>query len=143
MNASEIIAERYNALIERYDRDRGLHNFSAAERAIWFLVTLRCEIDMNGFDSVFFQALQKDELEESIAYLRELGVEDIAVLLQEAITLLESHGFYVQRDNKPRMGFFDLSKDVRGEIDSIGERLTADDVLWDIDPKLCEMLGTR
>jgi trans-2-enoyl-CoA reductase len=143
MNASEIIAEKFNGLVERYDRDGGLNSFSTAERAIWFLVTTRCEIDINSFNDVFIQSLWKDELEESIVYLRELGIDDIASLFEEAITLLETHGFYVQGDNKPRMRFHDLPQDVQNKIDAIGERVTENDILWDIDPKLCEMLNTQ
>ncbi len=140
--AAEIIAARYDKLIPQYNRGRKnrLSAFTRTERAIWLLVTIRCEIDMEGFESVFDQALSRGELVEAIGYLRELDLPEIAELLERALAILDTHDFYTQYGN-PMSICSDYSDELRAELDTIGEKITEGDVLWNIDEKLVDMLA--
>jgi hypothetical protein len=95
---------------------------------------------MEGFVSVFDQALLRSELVEAIGYLRELDLGEIAGLFEQALALLDINHFYAQ-DGKPVTGCSGLSQQYRDELAAIGQRITQEDVLWDIDEKLADMLS--
>jgi hypothetical protein len=84
---------------------------------------------MNGFDSVFEQALKLEEVEVLIGGLRSLDEDRLADEIEAASKLLQRHECYSGGR---------ISDDVRDRLESIGDRIG--DRLWDLDSKLVALL---
>src|SRR5579885_2689941 len=93
-DAWEVVADKFDELIERRNSDRQMASFTHLERAIWFIVTMRCGMDIDGFGSIFEQSMTRDEIVEAIGYLRQLELTNVAVLFERAIALLDNNDFY-------------------------------------------------
>jgi hypothetical protein len=133
LRASNIIAEKFSELVDSHNPNR-LVGLTRAERAIYLLIRIRCEKDMEGFDSIFDQAISRHEMLEAIVYMKELGLNETAQLFEQVLQLLSNANVYVDGDF-PQMA---SPHDVDVAIDIIGEQVG--DVLWQIDEKLLEML---
>jgi hypothetical protein len=136
--AWEIIAEKFNDLVDRYDKRA---QFTRAERAIWFIIIIRCEIDAASFTSVFEQAVSRSEIVETIEYLKELDLDKIATAFEEVMTLLAAHGFYNANGHPVKGWDIDLPIEVRDKIKTIGNMVEDGQDLWEVDDKLLEMLN--
>src|SRR4051794_11524929 len=90
--ADKIVADKFDELVHRTRSD--LSNFTKAERMVWFIVIIRCDIDQDGFTSIFEQSLTRAQMTEAIGYIKELGLADIASLLEQALRLLDANGIY-------------------------------------------------
>ncbi len=140
--AADIVAGKYRELIPRLkgSKKNRLSALTRAERAIWLLVTIRSAIDSDGFESVFDQAVTRNELVEAIGYLREFNLPEIAELFERALLILDTHGFYTKYGN-PMTICSDYSDQLREELDTIGKGITKGDVLRHIDDQLVDMLA--
>jgi len=94
---------------------------------------------MDGFSSVFDQALSRNELVELIGCLNEIGINEIFELLERAITLLDTNNFYAQ--DRDFITDYYLTQQHIDELEIIGEIITKNRVLWKIDDKLVAMFS--
>jgi hypothetical protein len=127
MDPVDRIAEEFNRLIEARPK-------IYAEQVVFFVVVARCEIDMAGFLSVFEQALDHEEVLILITGLRKLDAQVLAEEFSTALTLLETAGFYPDRDSRK------LSSSARDQVADIQGRIG--DRLWDLDAKLVALLSS-
>jgi hypothetical protein len=103
-----------------------------AERIVYYIVATRCEIDINGFASVYEQELNPAELEVLIDGLQRIGEAELAAEFRRGFELLESDGYYAH------MNWNKVAPRVKASIDAIGERVGPR--LWDLDEKLAALL---
>jgi hypothetical protein len=125
-------------IIEEFDRLVALGGDAVAarplaERVIYYVVATRCEIDINGFVSVYEQLLTPAELEMLISGLQRIGEAELAAEFRRGFQLLESDGFY------GHMSWKKVAPAVKAEIKAVGGRVGAR--LWDLDDKLASLLG--
>jgi hypothetical protein len=79
MDAFDYIAARFNKIISDVNETGGRPDLLPEyDRAIFHLLSIRCEIDINGFDSVFDQLLTEDELLFSVGVLERLEFNTLA-----------------------------------------------------------------
>lgn len=105
MEDHERIIAVFDELVKRYRAEHGTSLFTPAERAVWFLVSVRCEMDINGFDSVFQQLLKRSEAPETIAYLEAVGLPEIAAHFRNVLALRDAHDFYAA-DGQAQISFY-------------------------------------
>lgn len=55
MDCGTIIAERYNYIIENKASSNNTNELRFIDKSIFYIVSLRCEIDINGNASIFEQ----------------------------------------------------------------------------------------
>jgi hypothetical protein len=136
--AGDAVTAKFDELVHRTRSN--LPNFTKAERMVWFIVIIRCDMDQDGFTSIFEQSLTRPQMVESIGYIKELGLANIASLLEQALGLLDANGIY-NAEGRVILSFYeDLSEEIRDELDIIGEAVMHDDQLWEVDEKLYEFL---
>ncbi len=132
MNASDRISEVYDSFVKA-GPDR-LMNRSKAEQLVWFVVLARCEKDMNGFSSVFEQALDENGMRVLTSGLHSIFEPELADAFSQAFQALRLDGFY---EHLIWNRVSDASKRLIDEIeDRVGERL------WDLDEKMAAMLDS-
>jgi len=130
MDATDRIVEEIDRLVA-LGRD-GVAARPLSEQIVYYVVATRCEIDIDGFASVYEQDVNPAELEVLINGLRRIGEAELAADFRRGLELLEMDGFYTH------MNWNKVSLLVKAEIDAIGERV--DQRLWDLDEKLAALL---
>jgi hypothetical protein len=133
MNASDRIVEEFNRLVA-IGQDR-IPDQPHAERVVYFVVATRCEIDMEGFASVFEQAFKPSELRILVEGLHSLGEKYLADEFARGFELLRLEGFY------DHMNWNRVSAGAKQQIAQIGERIG--DRLWGLDEKLAALLDAE
>lgn len=97
------------------------------------MIILRTEKDINGFASIFEQALPLYQLEEAITCLQSLNLPSIASAFEEALSFIMSITQYDEngfpKDWPDKMG---------GQLVTISDRIG--DALWDVDDRLQSLL---
>lgn len=138
MHAAEKVADYFTLLVERCNRESTcLASFAKCDRTIFYIVATRCEIDINGFASVFHQLLSAEEVEFLINSLRELGAGQLAELFERALGRLKEAGFYENEGGSIedfRSHEFDLF------LESIEQELLVNNDLWDLDDRLATLI---
>ncbi len=132
MNATDRIVEEFDRLVTL--GRSGVATRPSAERVVYYVVSTRCEIDINGFASVYEQGLNPTELAILVDGLRQLGKKKLVNEFQQGFKMLERDGFY------EHLNWNKVADSVKAEIDVIGERIG--DQLWDLDEKLASILNT-
>ncbi len=130
MDATDRIVEEFNRLVA-LGRD-GVAKRPAADRIVYFVVATRCEIDIDGFASVYEQDLNPSELAILVEGLNQIGERELAREFRRGFDLLDADGFY------EHMNWNKVSDSVKAEIEAIGKRVG--DRLWDLDEKLAALL---
>ena len=130
MDATNRIIEEYDRLVA-LGRD-GVALQSESDRIVFYVVSTRCEIDINGFASVFEQELNPRELGMLIDGLNRIGEPGLAREFHHGFILLKRDGFY------EHMNWNKVSALTKDEIKAIGERIG--DRLWALDKKLVALL---
>lgn len=136
----EKIADKFSELTVKFNETMSISGFTKIERMIWFIIVTRCEIDRANFASVFEQALTKSELVETIAYLKELELFETAESFERATHILDNNGFY-NEDGQPAASFYKLHQGLPDEIEILGEKIQEENILWDVDGKLLNLLN--
>lgn len=138
MDASQQLAEYFESVNEQCNRDPSGRptNLPEHDRIIYYVISTRCEIDMNGFNSVFDQLLTESELCFLIDALEQLGVPQMAGWFDRARFRLRRAGFF---DNDS-MRVSDLDKDESGLLDDIEEEIRNNDSLWGLDECLVDLI---
>jgi hypothetical protein len=130
MNASKRIAVEFDRLVA-LGQD-GVAQRPMEERIVYYVVATRCEIDIDGFASVYEQDLNATELEILIKGLDRIGESALATEFRRGYELLTAEGFYAH------MNWNKVSWSVKSEIDAIGKIIG--DRLWELDGKLVGLL---
>jgi hypothetical protein len=130
MDATDRIVEEFDRLVAL--GRNGVATQPLAERIVFYIVATRCEIDIDGFASVYEQELNAAEIEVLIDGLQRIGEAELAAEFQRGFELLESDGFYTH------MNWNNIAPSVKTDIDAIGERVGPR--LWDLDEKLAALL---
>lgn len=121
----DIVSDKFSDLVFS---KREYQTFTRAERAIWCIVTIACSMDMDGFSSVYEQALTRDEIMEAIEFMKELGVEDVAMGFEQTLALLDKHNWYEMRGND-WIGV-ELPDEDQELFDEIGDSICDEQKLW-------------
>ncbi len=138
MDAPTRVAAYFEDLIERCNRSgqgrpTGL---PARDQYIFYVISTRCEMDINGFESVFDQLLEEFEITILIDALKELGCTTLSKAFSTARDRLAGAGFF---DDEERM-VCDLATDDYGFLDDIEEAVRSSNLMWDLDTSLAELL---
>ena len=124
-------------IVDEFDRQVALGREKMAHepyaaRVVNVVVTVRCEKDMEGFDSIFEQALTADELQLLAEGLKRLGEAALAKEFAGVLKALKEDGVY------KHMNWNKVSDTVKRKIELAEERIG--DELWDLDEKLAALL---
>jgi hypothetical protein len=130
MDPTDRIASEYDRLVAM-GRD-GVASCPQSERFVFCAVSTRCEIDINGFDSVFEQGLTADELLILIDGLNLIHEPHLALEFRRGFDLLDAQGFY------QHLNWNHVAQEAKNEIDAIGDRVG--DQLWQLDDKMAKLL---
>jgi len=133
MDASLRIVEEFDRLVAM--GRGGVSKRPLAEQVVYYVVATRCEIDINGFASVYEQGLSLAELELLVGGLQKIGEGELAAEFRRGIELLKSDGFY------RHMNWNKVSPEVEAQIDAIGERVGSR--AWNLDEKLAALLDAN
>ncbi len=133
MDATDRVANEFERLVA-LERDR-IAKRPARERFLYHVVAARCEMDINGFASLYEQLLNPAELATLVEGLNQIAESELAGEFRRGFELLDTDGFYAHRN------WHKVSDSVKTEIDAIGERVG--DRLWDLDEKLAAQLDDR
>jgi len=128
--SDERIAMEFNNLID-LGRDE-VNTMSFAHRAIFYIVATRCEIDIDGFSSVYEQDLTAAELATLVAALEVIGESDLATAFDRGYRLLEQDGYY------NHLNWNLVPPETMAQIELIGKQVG--DRMWDLDAKLVALL---
>lgn len=128
MDATDRIAQIFDRLVQL---GRNASELTMSERMVYYVVATRCEIDINGFASVYEQHLVPEEIKILIGGLERINERGLADEFQRGFDVLKSDGFY------EHMNWNLVSDTVKSEIDMIGARIG--NRLWDIDEKLTSL----
>jgi S-adenosylmethionine synthetase len=130
MDATDRIVEVFNRLVA-LGRD-GVASRPVAEQMVYYVVATRCEIDIDGFLSVYEQDLNPTEVNILVQGLNRIGENDLADEFFRGFDSLTQDGFY------EHMNLSRVSDSVVAELKAIGERVA--DRLWELDDKLAALL---
>lgn len=136
MDSSAEVARRFEDILKRCSTTGRPDELHHRERVIYYIVSVRCEIDMNGFESVLDQLLTEDEVDFIGSALEELNEEDLASAWRKISSLLKSVG------HKPRgiSPVSSLPQAVRQQLETLAHEASAGDRLWKLDERLTELL---
>ena len=138
MDASTRVAAYFEDLIERCNRNGQGRRTSLPERDqyIFYVLSTRCEMDINGFESVFDQLLEQSEITILITALNELGCTTLANEFATARDRLADVGFFDDEE----MMVCDLATDSGGFLDDIEESVRTCNLMWELDDSLAKLL---
>ena len=132
-NAAIRVAERFNFINANW---RDLAQFSETDRMIWYIVSTRCELDMEGFHSVFEQLLTEQELLFLITSLGRLREPNLASAFQRAHESLSRVGFF----GRPGARCDAFGPELLEELSEIEAFLQSKQAMWALDAKLARLL---
>src|SRR2546425_5062165 len=115
MDATDRIVKEFDRLVAL-----GRHGVTArplTEQIVYYVVATRCEIDIDGFASVYEQDLNPAELAILVDGLNQIGENELASEFRRGFDLLNADGFF------EHMNWNKVSDSAKAEIDAIGVRL--------------------
>ena len=133
MDADLIIAEHYRSIIDSVNSG-GVASLSENDRMIWYIVSARCEKDMEGFESIFVQFVSEPEVAYLVDSLGMIDEPELAMLFDRAYQTLQQAGFYDQGSSSYYQLGDSLRRQLKGIEDLIGDRL------WGLDDKLVRLI---
>ncbi len=135
MDSSAEVARRFEEILRRCGATGRPNRLPHGERVIYYIVSVRCEIDINGFDSVLDQLLTEDELDFVGASLEELNEENLAAAWRKIASLLKSVGHKPCGSSPVRS----LPQAVRQQLAALAHEANAGDRLWHLDERLAKL----
>ncbi len=114
MDATDRIAQIFDRLVEL---GRNSSELTVSERIVCYVVSTRCDIEINGFASVYEQHLVPEEIEILIDGQDRINEGSLADEFQRGYDVLKSDGFY------KHMNWNLVSDAVKSEIAMIGARI--------------------
>lgn len=136
LTPEEKISDRFNTIIRLCDKNGRPSHLTYADRAVFYIVSVRCEMDINGFSSVFEQLLTRDELDFLIAALERLSESGLAATFGKARQLLKDVGFMYGESR-----ITDCPLKIIESFDEIERNIRLNDRLWRFDDKLLAIGG--
>ena len=134
MEPDLIISDHYTSLVHRVNSN-GVSSLSETDRMIWYIVSARCEKDMEGFDSIFIQLVSEPELVFLIESLRRIDEPELAMLFDRAHQALRQAGFYI----KGTPSYYQIDEELQEKLNEIGDLI--DQRMWGLDEKLERLIG--
>jgi ABC-type transport system involved in cytochrome c biogenesis ATPase subunit len=135
MDSSTEVARRFEDILKRCGSTGRPDGLPHAQRVVYYIVAVRCEMDMNGFDSVLDQLLTEDELHFVCASLEELNEESLAATWWKIASFLKSVGLKPSGSSPIRS----LPQAVQQELDVLAKTANAGNRLWHLDEKLAAL----
>ena len=134
--ADERIAVYFEQLIKRD------YQTPPQDRLIYLVVSVRCQMDMGGFNSAFDQLLRDEPTQQFfLDGLRKLDEPTLVDAFVRAHSRLKTAGSF----DDPDLSVFDLEdendEDERGFLADIASEIR--ERLWDLDEKLCGLLPQK
>jgi hypothetical protein len=144
MDDSRLVLEKYSELVDnKWTFEHRLNHCTPAERAIWLVLEIHLSIELDGFSSVFEQALTRSEILEAVSVFQQLHSPQIADSLLQALTLLDRHCDYGQLDSVI-LGAWQVCDQVTDSIDNIGDHIySSPDWGLNIEKQLADMLRSE
>lgn len=133
--SAEKVADEFDKIITKCDSNGRPSGLSYFERVIYYVVSVRCEMDMNGFASVFEQLLTKEEFEFLIDALNDISEVNLANSFLEAKYLLEEINFYNDEENH----IDNYSLEIVARFEEIEKDIRRNGQLWKLDSKLLQI----
>jgi hypothetical protein len=133
MDADLFVAQHYQSIVDRVNSD-GVGSLSENDRVIWYVVSARCEKDMEGFESIFVQFVSEPELEDLIASIKYIDEPEVASLFEAAHQALRTAGFH----DKDKPSYYQLGPELKRKLGEIAGVLG--DRLWGLDEKLARLI---
>ena len=135
VDPAEVVAKRFELIGDRSKATGRPTDLSHNEKVIWYLVATRCEIDMEGFESVFDQLLTEMEVLFLIAALGELEEPELAASFTRAYNALKRVGFY----EKPHSMCSEFGCELGGVLETIDQEIGSGNRMWSLDMKLAQL----
>ncbi|MFO0483307.1 MAG: hypothetical protein ACK52M_17045 [bacterium] len=138
MDASAEVTRRFEDIVKRCGMTGGPTGLPHAERVIYYIVSVRCELEINGFNSVLDQLLNDDELDFFGASLEELSEEHLANAWRSISSLLKSVGHKPRGSSPVRT----VPQAVRQPREALARLANSGDRLCHLDEKLLALSRT-
>ena len=135
MDSSAEVARRFEDILSRCGTAGRPDELPHWERVIYYIVSVRCEIDMNGFESVLDQLLTEGELDFVAASLEELNEDALSAAWRKIASLLKTVGHRPRGTSPVRS----LPQTVKQQLEALAREANAGDRLWHLDEKLAEL----
>jgi hypothetical protein len=129
--------EKFSELIDRSNNKEPLSNFTEAEKAIYLIASMACEIQINSFVDVFRQHFTKSEIELTIASLRDLGFNSLAMEFQTILNALVKENCY-DEDGYIAVDFDELPGNILDHIETVALHFDDQQIFTDFDNKLLQ-----
>jgi len=137
VDASQLIVDRFGDISERCGESARPTHLPECDKIIWYVVATRCEMDMEGFESIFDQLLTEDELLYLIASLDELREPAMAEAFRRAHSALRRVGFY----DRPDRMCHEFGPELEAELAEVEAFFDSDQKLWSLDQKLAALIA--
>jgi len=140
MTTALIVANHFQFIIERSRRDASGRpiNMAKHDQVIYYVISTRCEMDINGFEAVFDQLLTETELLFLIQSLHDLGVPNLENAFERAHSRLQAAGFF--EDGIMVCDLENTEDSKAGFLNDIEEEIRQDDALWKLDDVLLRLI---
>ena len=135
-DAQDIIGQEFDNILTKMSDNNSWEISTDREQAIWLIVSTRCEIDMSGFESVFEQLLNRNEILKLIESLNKIDAQELAISFNQALSILDQNDFF----NSGSM-ISEHGEELAKQIESIGENLSNKESMWDLDTKILAHYG--
>ena len=137
MESWEIVSDRYGELVDKLRESDTTTHLSDPDRTIWYVVTVRCKIDMSGFESLFNGTLNEEELLFLIAALDRLDEPELADAFRRAHAALRRVGYL----DMPHRLWSEFDPELEAELAEIEDVIVTNERLWDLDEKLAALIA--
>lgn len=136
VNASEIVANYYNNLIERLRYASNSDKIALNDKIIYCIIMARCAMDMDGFASIWEQGLNELEALFLIDALKMLDEPELAECFNRCYRILKHAGFF---DKLPR----EVDSETEEKLSIIEAEVRENDKLWFLDTKLVSLITNQ
>jgi hypothetical protein len=135
---STIIAERFEYILVDPDyKDKSLATMGFVDNAIYWIVGVRCESDINGPESVFEQLFCDNvEVENFISVLLKLNEKELANQFKLVADVLNNNAFWTET----RKDITSLPANQAKIVVDILNGISDSQKLWELDDKLGKLL---
>ncbi len=134
--AAEAVGRHYERVIQNCDPATGYPSASVPwiDQVVYLLMVIRCDMDQDGFPTLFEERLNRDELQFIIGAFQQLDEPELAAEFQHALDAITNAHFELARDGRL------IDPPLLDQIYAIEKRVREIGRLWLIDEKLVNLL---
>lgn len=134
--ATEAVGRHYERIIQNCYAATGypVANTPWIDRLVYLLMVIRCDMDQDGFPTLFEERLSRDDLQFMIAAFQQLEESELSAEFQHALDAITNAHFDLARDGRP------IDAPLLDQIYAIEKRVREIGRLWAIDEKLIKLL---